>query len=97
MSPHKTDQNQKAIIQVLREVGASVTVTSGLGGGFPDCVVGFRGENYLLEIKNPLQPKHRHELTDDQKVWHEKWRGQKAIVFTLEDALRVIGVVNDIR
>lgn len=93
MPPHKTDQNQREIINVLREIGAKVTVTSGLGGGFPDCVVGFRGVNYLLEIKNPLQPKHRHELTEDQKTWHDGWEGQKAIVFTAEDALRVIGAI----
>jgi hypothetical protein len=30
-------------------------------------------------------------LTEDERYWHQQWRGQVAVVYSVEDALRVIG------
>ena len=91
-----SDGNQPAIIKALRDAGATVTPCHAVGKGFPDLVVGFCGVNYLIEVKDPSQPKHRHELTDPQVKWHGEWQGQVAKVFTADEALRVIGVIVDV-
>lgn len=90
------DGNQPDIIKALRGAGATVTACHAVGKGFPDLVVGFRGANYLIEVKDPSQPKHRHDLTPQQVKWHGEWQGQVAKVFTANEALRVIGAPVDV-
>lgn len=48
----KTDDNQKEIVAAFRRLGFTVAVTSALGQGFPDLVVGKWG-NYILR-----KPRH---------------------------------------
>lgn len=81
----RKDANQNEIVKGLRKIGASVEVIN--KKGFTDLVVGWRGVNYLMEVKT-----EDGELTDDQVKWHAEWRGQKAIVRTLGQAFNVIGV-----
>jgi hypothetical protein len=49
MKRHRPDTNQKKIVQALRDIGAVVFL---IGRPF-DLLVGFRGELFLLEVKNP--------------------------------------------
>lgn len=95
MRASKVDANQADIVSGLRAVGASVTVTSAVGHGFTDLVVGYRGVNYLLEVKDGCKPPSARKLTEDQEKWHAEWRGQKAVVETLDQALIEIGAKND--
>ena len=88
-----SDGNQPEIVKALRAVGASVAPCHTVGQGFPDLVVAYRGETFLLEVKDPSQPKHRHELTPAQVKFHEGWRAGISIVFTINDALRAIGAL----
>lgn len=90
--PKRVDQNQPLIVQTLRAVGASVQFLHEIGKGCPDVLVGFRDQNYILEIKNPEQPPSKRKLTPDEEKWHQAWAGQKAVVETPEQALAVIGV-----
>jgi len=83
------DKNQPAIVAALREAGASVEQLHAVGHGCPDIVVGYRGVNYLMEIKNPFG---RMELTFSQRAWHGTWQGQVVVVICITDALRVIEV-----
>lgn len=87
----KVDVNQKAIVKVLRSVGATVTPTHQLGKGFPDIVVGYRGTNFLIEIKDSEQPPSKRKLTPDEQKWHDDWRGTVHIVNNEQDALKAIG------
>ena len=89
----RIDDNQEAVVEGLRKAGASVAITSSLGKGFPDIVVGFRRRNYLLEIKNPEQPPKKRLLTKDEDIFHMAWTGQISIVETTEEALRTIGAI----
>lgn len=82
----KADGNQKAIVAGLRSAGATVAPTHTVGQGFPDLVVGFDGRNILMEVKDPSQPKHRHELTPAQVKFHKEWAVPIHIVFTVEEA-----------
>ena len=88
---HKTDDNQQEIIDALRAIGASVQDLSKVGGGCPDLACGFRGQVFMLEIKNPDT---KGKLSTNQKVWHKNWHGQVAVVRTVEEAFRAIGAID---
>lgn len=49
-----------------------------------------QGCNVLLEVKNP-NAKRQWRFTKFEKAWHKRWRGQKAVVETIEDVLRLLG------
>lgn len=87
----RIDRNQPQIVAALREIGATVKHTHTLGHGFPDLIVGWRGQNYLLEVKDGEQEPARRRLTQDEKRWHDEWNGQVATVETVEQAYAVIG------
>ena len=98
----KIDKNQPEIVSGLEDVGASVKSLAAVGGGVHDLLVGFRGVNYLLEVKNPdtevkafREGNNAAALTPDQKKFHFFWQGQGAIVWSLDDALQAIGAVNE--
>lgn len=89
----RVDANQSVLVQQLRGIpGCKVAITSGLGKGFPDIVVGFMRVNYLFEIKDPVQPPSGRKLTKDEKKFHDQWAGQIAIVETIEDCLAAMGL-----
>lgn len=83
----KRDANHTRIVRALRDAGVSVHETHQLGGGFPDLVAGYRGRTTLLEVKTD-----RGTLTTDERDWHAAWRGQVAIVRTVDEALAAVGV-----
>jgi hypothetical protein len=88
----KVDANQADIVAALRKIGASVQPLHSVGQGCPDILVGWRGMNTILEIKDGRKPPSARKLTDDQVIWHEGWRGQVAVVETVEQA--IIAVTN---
>lgn len=87
----KVDGNQSDIVAGLRTIGASVQILAAVGKGCPDLLIGYRGVNYTLEIKDGSKPKSETKLTPDQVKWHTEWRGQSGIAYTLDDALVLIG------
>jgi len=87
----RVDRNQPMIVKGLRQIGASVQSLATMGGGCPDLLVGYQGENYLMEIKDPDAPKNKRDLTPDQVKWHAEWKGIINVVETLDEAFRVIG------
>lgn len=82
----KRDENEPEIIAALEAVGATVEQIP-TGKGVPDLLIGY-GNNFLLEVKII-----GGKLNKKQQVWHREWKGQKAVVHTPEDALRVIGAI----
>lgn len=86
----KVDENQSEIVKALRKLGASVADTSRMGQGFPDLVCGFRGNNYLIEVKNEKQPPSKRKLTDDEKRFHDGWCGSVHVVETVEQAINLM-------
>lgn len=87
----KIDRNQPEIVAALRSIGATVEILSAVGKGCPDILVGYRGQNYLLEIKDGLKPPSQRQLTKDQVPWHEIWQGQVAVVTNIDEATAAIG------
>lgn len=89
----KIDQNQSAVVKALRQCGCSVESLASVGLGVPDLLVGYRGMNYLLEVKDGEKTESRRSLTVAQKEWHEKWRGKVVIVTCVDEALRAVGAL----
>ena len=48
----KVDSNQTRVVKALRELGATVQHLHAVGKGCPDLLVGYKGSNYLLEVKD---------------------------------------------
>ena len=88
----KADDNQREIVRALRDAGATVMHLHTVGGGCPDICVGYRGGNYLIEIKDGSKPPSAQTLTPAQFDWHRTCRGRAAVVNSVEAALKVIGV-----
>ena len=87
------DVSEPEIIDALRTAGASVQPLD--ASGVPDLLVGYKGRNFLVEVKNPPGvggPRGR-KLSDRQRRWHAKWEGQVAVVRTVEEALELLGVL----
>lgn len=90
MRAARTDANQKEIVAALRKVGCTVAPTHMVGDGFPDLVVGRVGINYLLEVKDGAKAPSARALTEGEKKFHIEWRGMVDIVYSVDDALRVV-------
>ena len=79
----KRDANEGEIVKALRAIGATVFMHSGKDE--PDLVVGFRGKNYLLEVKTD-----QGKLTKGQLEWHDNWKGQCCAVRTSAQAISIV-------
>ena len=89
----KVDANQREVVAVLRDAGATVQLLHAVGEGCPDLLVGYRGGNYLLEVKDGSKPPSAQKLTPQQEIWHRDWRGHRVVVNSPEAALAAIGVI----
>jgi hypothetical protein len=88
----RVDRNQPEIVQALRDAGASVTPLHMVGKGFPDLAVGRAGMTFLLEVKDGNKPPSRRRLTADEEAFFNSWRGHAAVVESVDDALRAVGL-----
>lgn len=88
--PKRVDDNQKAIVDALRQVGCSVLILAGVGCGCPDLLVGWQGYSILMEIKNLDGRGDR--LTPAEAEFMSAWRGgQVEVVHNIDEALDIIG------
>ena len=86
---NRADSNQNEIVEALRGIGASVLVLSQVGGGCPDLLVGFRGKEYLIEIKAK-----NGDLSDSQKEFFDNWQGRPYVVRSVDEVLELIGCLS---
>jgi hypothetical protein len=91
MRVRKVDSNQSQLVKQMRKIpGLSVAHTHTVSNGFTDVVVGFRGVNYLFEIKDPSKPPSQRKLTPDELEFHKNWTGSIHIVETIDDVIKII-------
>ncbi|MGI3168423.1 hypothetical protein ACRARG_04675 [Pseudooceanicola sp. C21-150M6] len=91
----KVDANQRELVEQLRGIGMSVQPLHSVGGGCPDLLCGWQGQNFLLEVKpeGVGVSKQRQNLRGDhQPKWHDEWRGQVAVVHNVTEALEACGI-----
>ena len=89
----KVDANQREVVAALRAAGASVQLLHAVGEGCPDLLVGYKGLNMLLEVKDGSKPPSAQKLTPQQEEWHRDWRGHRVVVNSPEAALTAIGAI----
>ena len=86
---HRSDDNQQTIIDAAEQAFCSVLKLSQVGGGCPDLLLGRKWkhgpQNILVEVKA-----EDGELTPDQVRFHREWRGQKAIIRSVDDLLALL-------
>jgi len=90
MPARKVDDNQFAIVDALRRVGANVLSLAAVGKGCPDLLIGYAGDIYLLEVKG-----EKGKLTPAQRLWHKVWENYVDVVRSEEEALRAIGALGE--
>ena len=88
----RTDDNQQQIVKQLRQLGCSVAITSMIGKGFPDLVIGYKNKNFLVELKDGSKPKSQKGLTMDEAKFFTAWKGQCDKCESLEEVCRIIGI-----
>jgi len=86
----RKDGNHKEIIAAFRSLGATVYDTEWIRSGFPDCLVGMRGNNVLVEIKDGSLPPSKRKLTPDELKFHAEWRGKVVIINNVDEAIELI-------
>jgi hypothetical protein len=77
----KVDANHGVFVETLERLGAQVRDTSNIGEGFPDLLVLWRKQLFLVEIKNPNEatkeqvadPDHLGMLTPSQLKMRAAW------------------------
>jgi hypothetical protein len=89
--PRRVDSNHGEIVAALRKGGATVQSLAAIGQGCPDLLVGFRGVNYLFEVKDGAKSPSRRCLTEDETEWAEKWNGQWNILMSIDDVAAWLG------
>lgn len=90
----RVDANQAEVVAALRRAGCSVWSAAHVGGGFPDLVVGRivagKRRTYLLEVKDGTLPPSRRRLNAAELAWHDAHLGHRAVVLSVDDALRAV-------
>lgn len=76
----RVDTNQHEIAAAAKGLGATVCYLHTVGKGVPDLLIGWRGYNFLVEIKTSTG-----KLDELQVEWHDKWRGQAMIIRSAEE------------
>jgi hypothetical protein len=85
---NRADNNRDEIISDLESFGAVVDKLPG-GNGRPDLLVGIFSRNYLLEVKRD----GKQQLNDLQQNWHNRWKGQRAVVWNKQQARLACGII----
>ncbi len=81
----RSDSNQGGVVNALRKLGFSVEILSNVGNGVPDLLIGKFGINFLVELKSG-----KKWMTEDEKVWHSKWKGSAIVASSLEEVIEKI-------
>ena len=78
----RVDKNQTEIVKVLKQLGCSVVSLADKGHGCPDLLVGFKAQNYLVEVKGK-----KGKLTEDQETFFQTWKGQTMVFRNTEEII----------
>jgi hypothetical protein len=89
----KKDENEKLIVNFLRQAGASVYIA-----GLPvDLIVGYRGQTHLVEVKNKLSRYGKQGLNANQKEFASNWLGSPVVILeSIEQAQEFVRHINNL-
>jgi len=90
----RTDANQTEIVNALRELGATVLITSQLKNAF-DILVGYKGKLYIAEIKDGTKPKSQRQLTEGEQKCKEFFERVGVTYYIIESVEQALTMIND--
>lgn len=70
--------------------GVSVRSIHTIGQGIGDLILGYKGKNYLIEVKDGSKSASRKKLTPDEERFHKEWTGQICIVENIDDIIDLL-------
>ena len=83
----RVDVLQAGIVKALRDAGATVQDLHEVGRGCPDLLCGYRGLNFLLEVKS-----RNGRTTPREFSFVEAWQGRVFIVHSVREATQALGI-----
>ena len=86
----RLDNNHPAVVKALRSAGMTVQTLAAIGKGCPDLLVGWRGLNLVLEVKDGQKPPSARKLTADEEGWHSTWGGCAVVVDSPDAAVEAM-------
>lgn len=86
----KIDDNQRALVSILRQAGYSVLSLAAIGKGVPDLLVARNGVMWLIEVKDGSKAPSRRRLTPFQKEFHATWRAPILVINSQAEILKFI-------
>jgi len=86
----RVDANHAACVRAFRNLGCSVVSLAAVGGGVPDLLVGIRGHNVLVEVKDGDKAPSRRALTAMQVEFRKTWYGTLWRVENIDDVNRIV-------
>lgn len=84
--PVKRDTNHNEVTKALLQLGCSVHDLAAAGNGCPDLLVGWRGLNFLVEVKRDSKAPY----TRAQILFNRMWQGQVLRAESAHDAVEKI-------
>jgi len=85
----RTDDNQTEVIKGLRMIGVTVKPVHTVKG-FVDIIAGYKGQNFLFEIKDSRKVKSARKLTEKEREFQEQWRGSVHTIHSWDEAWQII-------
>lgn len=88
----RTDDNHAEVREEFRKAmpEAQLFDLSGAGRGCPDFLCGWRGRNFLFELKDPNKTPSERKLTKAQEEFHAQWPGQVKVVHSAAEMAATI-------
>lgn len=82
------------IVKAFRDLNCSVLDLGQLGSGVPDILVGVRGRNLLIEIKDGKAGARK--FTPDQVEFFATWRGSRCVVTSVDDVMAIVRALTQV-
>lgn len=79
MRAKRVDANQPEIVKLFRKLGATFQHTHTVPGAL-DGIVGYRGVDVRVEIKDPRQSLNARKLTEAEEKTIKKWKGRTPVI-----------------
>ncbi len=89
----RVDANQTEIVAAFRKMGCKVFVTSSVGNGYPDLLVGVSNMAWHVEVKDGSKPLSQQKLTPAEKLFHEDWGFCTIIITSVDEAIAFVNMV----
>ncbi len=100
MSPKRVDNNQRAVVQAIKRIGADWLETSADPRCGCDGIVLYKGSAYVTEIKNGAMPPSKRKLTPNEEETQKRcaWKGVPYVIFTSpEQAIETLLALKEVK